>query len=334
MSADPAKLKLTKEFGCKEIAFRAARDPRTGKLYYGGSDFQVYEVDPAAEKPESVPMTGEPHASYVHGFVVVAGTLVSAGYDGRLIWWDVETRERAREVQAHDRWIRNLAVSPDGRTLATVADDMLCKLWDAETGAPLRTLAGHEPMTPHHFPSMLYAVAVSPDGKAVATGDKVGRILVRDAATGDELARLDAPGLYTWDPRARVHSIGGLRCLAFSPDSRLLAAGGMGQVGNIDHLEGKARVELFDWRAGTRALELEDGKFKGLVERIAFHESGDWFVAAGGDSGGFVSVHATADGKALAQEKAPQHVHALAATDDFATLYTVGHGKIAVWSFA
>ncbi len=334
MSAEPTTLKLTKEFGCTPIAFRAARDPRTGTLYYGGSDGRVYAVDPAAEKPESAALDGEPHASYVHGLAVVGNQVISAGYDGRLIWWDIETRARVRDVQAHERWIRNLAVSPDGRTLATVADDMLCKLWDAETGEPLRTLAGHEPTTPHHFPSMLYAVAFSPDGKAVATGDKVGRILIHDPATGDELARLDAPGLYTWDPRARYHSIGGLRSLAFSPDGRLLAAGGMGQVGNIDHLEGKSRVELFDWRAGTRTAEIEDGKFKGLVEAIAFHAGGDWFVAAGGDSGGFVSVYATADGKPLAQEKAPQHVHAIVAADDFAPLYTVGHGKIAVWAFA
>ena len=62
-------------------------------------------------------MNGPGHESYVVGVVRTPAAVVSAGFDGRLIWWDPATRERVREVQAHERWVRKLAASPDGRVL-------------------------------------------------------------------------------------------------------------------------------------------------------------------------------------------------------------------------
>src|SRR5207302_904674 len=132
-----------------------------------------------------------------------------------------------------------------------------------------------------------YAVAVTPDGKHVATGDKVGHVVVWDAATGKQVAALEAPEFYTWDPTARRHSIGGVRALAFAPDGALLAVGGIGKIGNIDHLEGKPRVEVFDWRRGTHTHLLQ-GEGKGLVEHLAFHPKGDWLLAAGGTNDGLL----------------------------------------------
>src|SRR5438552_257273 len=86
--------------------------------------------------------------------------------------------------------------------------------------------------------SKVYAVAFSADGYRLATGDKVGHVVVWDVESGKQLTTCEAPGMYTWDPVQRLHSIGGIRSLAFSPDGTRLAVGGMGKVGNIDHLEG------------------------------------------------------------------------------------------------
>ena len=96
---------------------------------------------------------------------------------------------------------------------------------------------------------MLFACAISPDARHLATGDKVGHVVVWDLETGQKLTdAAKRPGMYTWDPVQRRHSIGGIRSLAFSPDGTQLAVGGIGKIGNIDHLDGKARVEVFDWQ--------------------------------------------------------------------------------------
>ena len=333
-TSDPTKLKMTKEFGLPTIAFCVARVPNSGRLIFGSSDFKLYEFDALAEKPQPVAFNGEGHQSYVTGVVLCAPNIaVSGSYDGKLIWWDLEKREPIRTVSAHELWIRRLAVSPDGKTIASVSDDMQCKLWNAETGEMLRQFSDHKPMTPHDFPSMLDAVTFSPDGKFVATGDKVGHVAIWETNSGAKVATVEAPTLYTWDPRQRRHSIGGIRSLAFSPDSKLLAVGGTGQIGNIDHLEASARTEIFDWQAGQRVKEIVNDKFKGLVEHHVFDPSGQWIVSSGGDNGGFVSFHNVETGKTLHQDKAPMHVHQFALNEACDTLFAVGHHKIAIFEF-
>ena len=204
------------------------------------------------------------------GLALAGPTLVSGGYDGRLIWWNTESGSQVRSVDAHQKWIRCVAATPDGTILASVADDMVCRLWDVATGRLIHELRGHAELTPHHFPSMLFACAISADGRLLATGDKVGHINVWDIESGRSLATLEAPVFYTWDPVQRRHSIGGIRALAFSPDGSRLAVGGIGKIGNIDHLDGKPRVEVFDWQKGQRIGEFP-GEGKGLVEHLAFH---------------------------------------------------------------
>ena len=45
--------------------------------------------------------------------------------------------------QAHHRWVRSVAFSPDGQLLATSSYDQTIKLWDAKTQNCLKTLCGH-----------------------------------------------------------------------------------------------------------------------------------------------------------------------------------------------
>jgi WD40 repeat protein/predicted Ser/Thr protein kinase len=92
------------------------------------------------------------------------------------------------------------AFSPDGTTIATVADRALV-LWDLSSKEELMRLGGHK--------ESITAVAFSPDGALVATtcGDHVTRIW--DARDGRALAVLPGPWL--------------MRALAFSPDRGYLA---------------------------------------------------------------------------------------------------------------
>jgi WD40 repeat protein len=321
------KVKVVRQINRPEIVFAAARRPGTGLIFFGGSDFKVHAADLDRDKPEVKDLGG--HDSYVTGLALAGSTLVSGSYDGRLIWWDVESGSRIRAVDAHRRWIRHVASTPDGKVVASVADDMVCRIWDVASGQLLHELRGHEEMTPHQFASMLFACAISPDGRRIATGDKVGHIAVWEIDSGRRLAELEAPVFYTWDPVQRRHSIGGIRALAFSPDGTRLAVGGIGKIGNIDHLDSKPRMEVFDWRKGERLGEAL-GEGRGMVERLEFHPDGDWLLGAGGYTDGFLLFSDPAGKKTYAQAKAPMYIHDFALNETRDRLYAVGHHKIAL----
>lgn len=332
MAADPTKLKVAKDLGRQDILFGLARRKGGEQVYVGSSDFKVYDVDFASAKLE--PQAIGEHKSYVTG-VTLAGEdqLVTGGYDCRLNWWDVQSHQAVRSVAAHEKRIRMVVASPDGRLIASVADDMACKLWDAASGKLVRALVGHEPLTPTHFVSMLYAVCFSTDGRLVATGDKTGRVCVWNVADGKQLAKLDASGMYTWDPVQRRHSIGGIRSLAFSPDGATLCVGGTGKIGNIDHLDAPARLEAFDWQSGKSKLVLStEGKHKGLLEALAFAPDGKWVVGAGGGTAGLIAFFDLSAGKVLFQDAAPMHVHGLAINETGDKIYAAGHNKLLVWT--
>lgn len=98
-----------------------------------------------------------------------------------------------------------VAISPDGRFIATPGPDQTVKLWDAETRAELRTLRGHV--------GYIWRVAFSPDGRYLASGSWDSTIKVWD---------LKAPELA--EPVTLRGHAGFIRSLAFSPDGRRLAS--------------------------------------------------------------------------------------------------------------
>jgi len=327
--ANPEKLKLAKEHSHKAITFSIARVPNSTRVYLGCSDFMVYEADVTAGKFE--PKELYAHSSYVTGVALTGKTLVSGSYDGKLTWYDTEAKKVIRSDEVHAKWIRGVFASRDGKTIASVADDMVCRLWDGETGKMLHELRGHAEKTPHGFGSMLYTAAFSPDGKYIATADKVAKILVWEVETGKRVAELEAPIMYTWDPVQRLHSIGGIRSLAFTPNGETLAVGGTGKIGNIDHLEAKARVELFDWSAQKRLAEYASDKSQGIVNHLEYAPDGSWLLAAGGANEGFLILLDADAKKVLRQEKAGMHVHDAVMSENAETIVLAGHNKIAVY---
>jgi WD40 repeat protein len=329
MTIDPTKLKVAESHSRKEILFRMAVSG--DRILAGGSDAIIHEINLAEKPTEDVRQLAQ-HRGYISGCVCHENTLISGAYDGKLIWWDIEKGEVSHVIEkAHRRWVRHIALSNDGKLAASVSDDMDCHVWDVAKKERIHTLKGHAAKTPHHFPSMLYVAAFSNDGKHLATADKVGKIVIWSLETGKQVAEMMAETMYTWDPKQRIHSIGGIRSLAFSPDDKSVAAGGIGQIGNIDHLGAKARIDIFDWEKQERTLELPGDTHNGLVEQLRFSPNGEWLLAIGGDNGGFIQFYDTATGKILWQDKAPMHVHDVWLDNDGGKVVAVGHQRIVVW---
>jgi WD40 repeat protein len=333
--SQPANLRVVREIARQDILFSMARVTNSNRLLVASSEGKVLEVD-AGQANGPVRELAQ-HGRYVTSVRLVGGHAVSGGYDGKLIWWEMnpttqgdgENRGRVlRTMDAHTRWIRQIAVSPDGAMIASVADDMVCRLWNATTGTKVRELRGHPERTPANFASMLYACTFSADGRHLATGDRIGRVVVWEVATGHELAVLEAPTLYTWDGVQRIRSIGGVRGLAFSPDGTHLAVGGVGQINNVDSLAGPSRVEIFQWARRERVHEFTGPN--GLVNRLQYHPQNRWLCAIGGGGNGLVMFHDPTRRTMIHQGTLPMHVHDLAFNEDFTTLYAVGHNKIVV----
>jgi serine/threonine protein kinase len=102
--------------------------------------------------------------------------------------------------------VNSVAISPDGRTLATGDTNGSAYLWDAGTGRQLAVLS-------RGGGAKVFAVAISPDGTMVATGYGDGRTSVWKAATGQLVDTVPDPG------GKAVNSV------AFSPDGKTLATG-------------------------------------------------------------------------------------------------------------
>jgi WD40 repeat protein len=67
----------------------------------------------------------------------------------------------------HRNTVRGLAFSPDGRILASGAQDDTTRVWDVATGRAIAIL---------NHPLPVLAVAFSPDGRTLASGDAGGRV--------------------------------------------------------------------------------------------------------------------------------------------------------------
>lgn len=66
------------------------------------------------------------------------------------------------------------------------------------------------------------------------------------------------------------------------------------------------------------------------MESLQFGPVDAFLIAAGGDQSGFVNAYNMLDGKLLAQDKAPMHVHDFELSSDGRSLIAVGHQQGAV----
>jgi WD40 repeat protein len=115
--------------------------------------------------------------------------------------WDTPTGEPLHKRDGHQGEVTSLAFAPDGKVLASGADDRTVHLWDLQTGKVLRRLDLHE--------KAVSALAFAPDGKTLASGGKDFFLRLWDPATGKQQHSFK---LASGVPQA----------LAFSPDGNTL----------------------------------------------------------------------------------------------------------------
>ncbi|QDU39587.1 WD domain, G-beta repeat [Maioricimonas rarisocia] len=270
----------------------AAVTPDGGTLAAACMD-GVYLADFEAQSAERIGT----HASYASSaaFLTSQNAVVSAGYDGAIQWFDLETREQRRQVGLHKFWSWDMSVSPDEQMIASVTGQYLAGGYkyepQAETEPSVRIIAADSGEVLHsleHVPSV-QAVAFSSTGEYVAAGNLMGEVRVWNTRTGELAARWTTPDFTSWGIIKSHCYLGGIFALRFTPDDRQLLLAGMGPMRDPMAGNGRQLWQKWAWQQDEPAKvdETHEGESgEGLMETLAIHPGGEFFAMGGRLRGG------------------------------------------------
>ncbi len=197
----------------------------------------------------------------------------------------IDSGKEVKILSGHLSIVRSVAISTDGKTMASGSDDNTIKVWDIASGAELKTLSGHT--------GRVASVAFSPDGKLLASG------------SGDETIKLwKTDG---WRETRTFIDTDHVWTVRFSPDGKSVVSGSDDRI-----------ITIWDIVSGNKGKS-----FKGhenYVTSVAFSPDGKtlasssfdntvklWSVATGQEqaslkehSANVISVTFSPDGKTLA----------------------------------
>jgi WD40 repeat protein len=193
-----------------------ANDTKTLSDMAGSNDdkrrtIRVWEVESQKETQVFSP-DGEFPVSLT--FSADARSLLVGCWRGPIKLWPLDRPGAGATFLGHSEGVRGLALLPDGQTLISAAQEI--RFWDIRTG--------HETDKLNPRAGRFMGVALSADGRRLATGGSDGRIAIWDVASRQEVATF-------------VGHQESVTYLAFTPDG--------------DHLVSVSKDQLRVWRAAS-----------------------------------------------------------------------------------
>lgn len=261
----------------------------TGKVWDAATGKLVYELDHTK---------GSQSGIEVMLFSLDNKTLFVGGDNDRKVYaWDMSNGEFAYELSpeksADGHRINGLAISPDGKTLASSGSDRVIRQWDLAAKKLHMEIPGHT--------DWIYAIAFSADGKTLISAGSDRTIRVWDAQYGRIrmvlAGQTDQVYWVSFNPKGRFIASAGadksvrvwdisvqgsyeimtidtgnrIRTVRFSPDGKYITSAGTDST-----------VKLWDSKTGALVKTLKD---KGIsAEAISWNHDGR-YLAVGYNSG-------------------------------------------------
>ena len=224
--------------------------------------------------------------------------IVAGVHDRHVAVWDALNGECLASLQGHGAALTAVAISADGsRVFTACAYGRLCA-WDLSSAAS-------DPICIQAATTAIRTLALSPDGKLIATGTCEGAIDLRETSGLSRVRPCGTPGP-------------GVRCVAFSPDGRLLTSAAC-----------DGSVSVWDVAQGSRLLRLAAHPSE-WIEQVAFSPNGNEVISA--DQAGLVRIWSVAGGDEIRQFSHGGPLCGLSISPDGTQIVTSGwDARLRVW---
>lgn len=212
----------------------------------------------------------------------------------------------------HLDWVTSVAISPDGKTLASSSRDMTLKLWNLQTGALIKNLNGH--FDPIQFATLL------PNGTSLISGSDDGHIILWDLQSGSQRSLMG-------DPYLSAPTI--LETIAVSANGKVLAS---------SSTDTGSTIVLQDIPTGNLIKEISGYS---LAQTIALSPNGQLLVSSNMNSPmkvwnlntGRLILNLPDEPDWMSLSDSSVQAHALAISPDNQTLASGGwRGLITLWN--